>query len=99
MVTKMAEGVVVIVVGVAGRQGGSRKKIGDLHEFIGIGTLVAAGADRRGHGVDINRPIAIEVAGDVTATVGCGIEGSRVVGNAIWDTDIHISGSGGLSFR
>jgi len=40
-------------------QGGRRQKVGDLHQSVGVGALVAIGADRGSDGVDVDCAILI----------------------------------------
>ena len=55
-------------------QRGRMQDVSDFHQLVGIGTLISARADGRSHCVDVYRAIAMDLAGDVAATVRCGIE-------------------------
>ena len=78
----------------ARRKGGGRHVVGDRHQLVGVGALVAVSADRRGDAPDGDGAVAVEAAGDVAQAVGggrpwlagrrIGAGGDEAVDGAVW---------------
>src|SRR5882757_1241614 len=80
---------IAILVAVARRQRGGIEPVGDLHEEVGVGALIAAGANCRSYGVNSHDAVTADMPGDTAAAARGRIKRRRVVRYAVRDADIQ----------